>query len=433
VRVFFSNLGCKLNQAEIDTLARQFRARGHHIVRVLADADLHVVNSCTVTHQAARDSRKTARRAGRDVTARAPSLTGCYATASGDEAAALAGVDLVVANADKDRLVDLATAAFPDFEISPGPGGSREPRRTRRSRSPTCRWRSALPAPLVKIEDGCDMQCSFCIIPRTRGPQRSRPAGRGGAEVTALEAAGHREIVVTGVQISAYRDGDAGLAALLDALLAATSFCRFRLTSIAPWELDAALLDRLAHPRVCRHLHLSLQSGDDRTLRRMRRPYTAARFASLLDEVRRRVQGCAVTTDVIAGFPGETDDDFEASLAFVAAARFAKAHVFTYSAREGTAAASFGDPVPPQRRHERTARLRETAAAAEEAFRRAHLGTVARVLWEGRRDGAWIGTSDNYLRVFARDRRDDLRGRLDEVRLIGLAPLGLTGDSSAAA
>ncbi len=189
-----------------------------------------------------------------------------------------------------------------------------------------------------------------------------------------LEAAGHAEIVLTGVQISAYRDGDARLPQLLDAVLAATSTCRIRLTSIAPWELDAPLLDRLAHPRLCRHVHLSLQSGDDRTLRRMRRPYTAARFAQVAAAVRERVPGIALTTDVIVGFPGETDAEHEASRRFVASTGFARVHVFSYSPRLGTEAATLPVRSVPKRKRARMTEMLETATAAEDAFRRAPRG-----------------------------------------------------------
>jgi threonylcarbamoyladenosine tRNA methylthiotransferase MtaB len=207
-------------------------------------------------------------------------------------------------------------------------------------------------------------------------------------------------------------------------MLEATSTCRFRLTSIAPWELDQALLSRLDHPRLCRHLHLSLQSGDDRTLRRMRRPYTAARFASLLAAVRARVPGIAVTTDVIVGFPGESEGEHEASRAFVAAAGFARVHVFPYSPRPGTEAAGLPDQVPADRRRERATAMLATAAAAEREFQRSHLGATARVLWEGRRAGRWLGTSDNYRRVFGSS-AEEQRGRATDARLIALLPGGL--------
>jgi threonylcarbamoyladenosine tRNA methylthiotransferase MtaB len=420
VRVFFSNLGCKLNQAEVDALARQFIASGHQVVAALEEADLHVVNSCTVTHQAERDSRKAARRAAREGLVARTVLTGCYATAEADAARALGGVDLVVANCDKDRLSEIVAR-----ELSPTDdlNASDEPTSAVPVSYVPLRFGPA--RALVKVEDGCDMRCAFCIIPRTRGPQRSRPLDRVVAEAKALEAGGHAEIVITGVQISAYRDGAARLPQLLDALVAATSTCRFRLTSIAPWELDAALLDRLQHPRLCRHVHLSLQSGDDRTLRRMRRPYTAARFAALVDDIRSRIAGAAITTDVIVGFPGETDDEYEASRAFVATMGFARVHVFNYSTRPGTEAAAMPDQVRPDRKRERMGRMLETATAAEEAFQRAHLGEVGRVLWEGRRAGRWLGTTDNYLRVSTDGERENLRGTVTEARLIRVEQGGL--------
>ena len=416
MRVYFTNLGCKLNQAEVDRMARQFVARGHQVVGALEDADLHVVNSCTVTSEAARDSRKAARRAGRDGSRARTVLTGCWATDQAAAARALPGVGLVVENRDKERLVELVTRALPGDD-----DGSRVPV-------------SYVPLPfgparaLVKIEDGCDMRCAFCIIPHTRGAERSRAVSDVVGEVCGLEAAGHAEIVLTGVQISSWRDGDARLPQLLDAALEATSTCRFRLTSIAPWELGPPLLDRLAHPRVCRHVHLSLQSGDDRTLRRMRRPYTASRFAQLVSELRARVPGIAITTDVIAGFPGETDAEHEASRRFVAAMEFARVHVFSYSPREGTEAATIPDPVGAETKRARTAAMIAVAAAAEEAFHRAHVGCVGRVLWEGRRNDRWLGTTDNYLRVFATSARVDLRGSITESKLVRRLPGGLLAE-----
>jgi threonylcarbamoyladenosine tRNA methylthiotransferase MtaB len=412
VRVLLTNLGCKLNQAEVDAMARQFVARGHRLAASLDDADLHVVNSCTVTHQAARDSRKAARRAGRERRAVRTVLTGCYATAEAAEAAALAGVDLVVPNRDKHRLVELVAREFPEWAADALVRESPLPLELATARA------------LVKIEDGCGMPCAFCVIPRTRGVERSRPLREVAAEVAALEQAGHREIVVTGVLISSYRDGAARLPELLDAALAATRHCRFRLSSIAPWDVSSRLVERLAHPRVCRHLHLALQSGDDRVLRRMRRPYTAAAFAATVDGIRRRVPGVAVTTDVIVGFPGESEAEFATSLRLIEELGFARVHTFTYSARPGTAAAAAPDPVPPERKRERMGRVLEVAARTETAFRRANLGSRARVLWEVASADGWVGTTDNYLRAFAAGGHA-LRGRLTGATLDRLVPGGV--------
>ncbi|MEJ2085305.1 MAG: radical SAM protein [Acidobacteriota bacterium] len=264
MRVAFSNLGCKLNQAEIDTMAQRFVQAGHEIVSSIDQAEVHVVNSCAVTHVAARDSRKIARRGYRLSSRIKTILTGCYAVAEPEEAARLAGVDLVVPNSDKDHILDRFHQAFPDCDPS-----------TNADISATGPYRpiSISPSrPLVKIEDGCNMKCSFCIIPSTRGRQRSRELGEIVSEVQALEEEGFREVVITGVQISSYRWREAGLTDLVRALLARTESIRLRLTSIAPWQFENELLDTLASGRVCRHFHLSLQSGCNETLQRMRRP-----------------------------------------------------------------------------------------------------------------------------------------------------------------
>jgi threonylcarbamoyladenosine tRNA methylthiotransferase MtaB len=423
VRVYFTNLGCKLNQAEIERMARDFRAAGHRVVGSLSEADVHVVNSCTVTHTAARSSRKAAGR-GRRPGLRTV-LTGCHVS----EAAAppdprRLGVDLIVPNADKDRLLERIEAAFPaagprralqmpELPYAPLPFGGLGHTRA-----------------LLKVEDGCNMRCAFCIIPRTRGRQHSRPPAEVLAEARELTAAGHQEIVVTGVQISAYRSGSHGLFELVRDLLATSGAPRLRLTSIAPWDLDERLLDLWSDRRLCRHLHLSLQSGSTATLRRMRRPYTAESYRRLLDRVRQAIPGAAVTTDVIVGFPGEDEHEFAASLAFVAAAGFAKVHVFPFSPRPGTEAAELSGAVPPAAVRARMERMLEAAAHADEGFRRAALGRREIVLWEKPRDGMGglgQGLTDNYLRVYSPEGAA-LWNRFSDVELVALRDDGLLGE-----
>ena len=410
MRVHLTNLGCKLNQAEIERLGRDFEAAGHEVVGSLAEADLHVVNSCTVTQAAARGSRKEAGRARRGGLAVRTVLTGCYATGSPAEAARLAGVDLVVPNAGKDRLVELVQAAFPEMAPEPVP----------------CGHLLGHTRALVKVEDGCNMRCSFCIIPFTRGAQRSRPLSEVVGEVRALAARGYREIVVTGVQISAWRGEEGRLGDLVRAILEQTGVPRLRLTSIAPWDLDERLLDLWQDRRLCRHLHLSLQSGSTATLRRMRRPYTAEGYLALLGRVRAAVPGAAVTTDVIVGFPGETEAEFAASLATVEAAGFARVHVFPYSLRPGTAAEGMPGHVQPGERQERMERMLAAADRAERAFQTARLGGRETVLWERPKDGMGQGLTDNYLRVISKEGAG-LWNRFSEVELVGLAPGGVTG------
>jgi threonylcarbamoyladenosine tRNA methylthiotransferase MtaB len=415
MRVCFTNLGCKLNQAEIERLARDLTAAGHRVVEFLEEADLHVINSCTVTHTAARNSRKAAGRARRAGLPVRTVLTGCHVSEDPEAAARIAGVDLVVPNHEKDRLVERVHAAFPEaVPETPEVPVPYVPLSFGHTRA------------LVKVEDGCDMRCSFCIIPATRGRQWSRPLPEVVDEVRSLVRAGYREIVVTGVQISAYRWGEARLFELVRAILAETEVPRLRLTSIAPWDLDERLLTLWEDRRLCRHLHLSLQSGATATLRRMRRPYTAERYLRLLEEVRAAIPGVAVTTDVIVGFPGETGGEFAESLATVQAARFAKVHVFPFSPRPGTEAERLPGPVPLEEKKIRTEKMLAQAAQAEQDFRRSHLGRRETVLWEHPRDGMGHGLTDNYIRVLCPDGAG-MWNRFGEVELVDLAEDGVVG------
>lgn len=407
MKVCFTHLGCKLNQAEVERLARDFLAAGHRVVGSATEADLHVINTCTVTQIAARTSRKAASRSVRSGARTV--LTGCNTT---DE---VAGVDLVVPNPEKERLLDRVHEAFPDLRAEvpeipvpyvPLPFGH-----TRA---------------LVKVEDGCNMRCSFCIIPSTRGRQRSRPLAEVVDEVRSLVDSGYQEIVVTGVQISAFRDGASRLFELIGALLHQTEVPRLRLTSIAPWDLDERLLGLWTDRRLCRHLHLSLQSGSTKTLRRMRRPYSAEEYLGLLGRVRAVIPGVAITTDVIAGFPGESEAEFEESLATLEAARFAKAHVFPYSPRPGTEAASLPGQVQPEVKKARMERVQVIADRAERDFRLAHVGRRETVLWERPSQGMGNGLTDNYLRVLCPE-GSALWNRFSEVELVELAEDGLMG------
>lgn len=425
MRVFFSNLGCKLNQAEVDAHARRFVAAGHSLAPSLEEAELHVINSCTVTHRAARDSRKTARRAHRLGTGIRTVLTGCYVSAEPDEAARLAGVDLVVTNDRKHRLLELVHAAFPEVL----PDGRAELEDVPVHYAPLEYGRARA---LVKVEDGCNMRCAFCIIPSTRGRQRSRPLEEVVAEVKALVSVGYREVVITGVQISEYDDEGRRLYDLVAALLERTDVPRLRLTSIAPWKFDHRLLELWTDRRLARHVHMSLQSGSSATLRRMRRPYSACDFEALAESLRSAIPGLALTTDIIVGFPGETELEFSESLAFVEKVAFAKPHVFSYSQRSGTHAATLPNPVAPAEIKRRTAEMTAVAKAADRSFRRRFLGETFDVLWEERKVRGWSGLTDNYIRVNVQEDEtpldlggNALAGALHPARLLALDRQGV--------
>jgi len=263
---------------------------------------------------------------------------------------------------------------------------------------------------LVKVQDGCDNACTYCIIHVARGPQRSRPADNVLAEVRHRVAAGYREVVLTGVHVGAYgRDRDAGAAldlwGLVRRILDETEVQRLRLSSIEPWDLPEGAFALWGDARLCRHLHLPLQSGHDATLRRMARHYTTAGFERLVDAARAAIPGLAVTTDVIVGFPDETEEEFAASLAFVERMAFAGVHVFPYSQRAGTPAARMGGQVPAQVAAARARAMRAVAARSAAAFRARFVGDTLPVLWESARPTAqgqvWSGLTGNYLRVRA--------------------------------
>ncbi len=418
MRIAFTNLGCKLNQAEIDDMARQFAVAGHEIVGSVTEAEIHVVNSCTVTHVAARDSRKTARRGKRRNPDLKTVLTGCYVSAEPAEAARLAGVDLVVPNTEKDNLLERFHQRFP--ECAPTAVEARG------FETPYLPIEIGPSRPLVKVEDGCNMKCSFCIIPLTRGRQQSRSPSEILPEIRRLEKLGYQEVVITGVQISSYRSGDIGLYELVQRALQSTATIRLRLTSIAPWQFDPRLLDLFESGRLCRHFHVSLQSGCAETLRRMHRPYSPEEFSRLVARIRSAESGVAVTTDVIVGFPGETDDEFEQSLSFVEVLGFARIHAFPFSQRPGTEAYDLTGQVAYSVKRERMDRMLELARLSQMKFQDGCLNTKTGVLWEDQKSDCWIGTSDNYLRVRARASGRP-SGQISTVLLTGSHTQGMEG------
>jgi len=421
MRIYLGSLGCKLNQSEMDALAGQLAAGGHQVVTAPAEAGLCVLNTCAVTHVAAQKSRQALRRLHRDNPQARLIATGCYAQLTPEDLGKLPGVEMVVGNRDKDRLEGLLGDSATGAEAV-GPASSVPRTRTRA---------------LIKIQDGCDNACTYCIIRVARGPQHSRPAGEILAEVRARLAAGHQEIVLTGVHIGAYgrdrqREPDKhDLWVLVSQILAETDVPRLRLSSIEPWDLSEQAFRLWGDPRLCRHLHLPLQSGCNATLRRMARRYTTAEFDAWVTAARAAIPDLAITTDLIVGFPGETDDEFAESLAFVQKMGFSRVHVFPYSLRTGTPAARMPGQVPAQVKAQRARALRAVASASQRAFSQSFVGRTLGVLWESHRerDGGiiWSGLTDNYLRVYTRS-SVNLANTLVPTRLVALTGNDLQGE-----
>ena len=418
MRIYVGSLGCKLNQSEMDALGTQLVRSGHHLVGSPAEADFCVLNTCAVTHVAAQKSRQALRRLHRQNPAARLVATGCYAELSPADLRDLPGVERVVGNQDKEMLAGLAAA-------EPVTTGVSSPMHRTRTRA------------LVKIQDGCDNACTYCIIHVARGPQHSRPPDEVLEDVRSRVVAGYKEIVLTGVHIGAFgrdagRDApDSDLWSLVSRLLRETEVQRLRLSSIEPWDLPERALRLWEDPRLCRHLHLPLQSGCDATLRRMARHYTAAEFAALVGAARAAIPDLAVTTDVIVGFPGESDEEFSESLSTVEAMQFARVHVFGFSSRPGTPAAQMSDQVSPQVKAERSRAMRAMAKASQRAFRRRFVGRTMDVLWESSRPGKagpiWSGLTGNYLRVHVASAAD-LANTIAPTRLVALPSAGLQGE-----
>jgi threonylcarbamoyladenosine tRNA methylthiotransferase MtaB len=414
-------------------MAREFVAAGHRVVGSNEPADLCVLNTCAVTHIANRKSRQLIRRLKRSNPGAALVVTGCYAELEPAEVAGL-GVDLVVGNQDKDRLVELIgqrrLRAAGDDDNWPGPPHARQAISDLHSQYlyPGARTRA-----FVKVQDGCDNRCTFCIVTVARGAGRSRPADAVVAEVRQLAHVGYQEVVLSGVHLGSYGHdlGDRrGLFALVRRLLRETEIARLRLSSLEPWDLDADFFALWEDERLGRHLHLPLQSGCDAILRRMARRTTTAEFARLLGAARTAIPDLSITTDVIVGFPGESHAQFAESLAFVEALAFARLHVFRYSRRAGTAAAGMPGQVPPPVMAERGQRMQALSDELERAFRSAFVGRTLDVLWETGEPGGdyllWSGFTDNYLRVIAPG-GPDLRNVITPVRLTADTGAGLAG------
>ena len=434
MRVFLDQLGCRLNFSENDTLAGRLSQAGHRIVGCPEDAHVIVLNTCAVTAQAARRSRQAARHLHKRNPDARIAMTGCYATLAPQESAQLPGVELVADNLGKEMLHTLLepwSAAFsdPDDLARIQPHGT--PFAPLRGEDGGGRTRA-----FVKVQDGCQNRCTFCIVTVLRGESRSRARADVVREVQGLAASGYREAVLTGVHLGAYgRDLDGSqctdLKQLTAAILADTDIARLRLSSLEPWELADGFFDLWQRwpGRLCPHMHLPLQAGTDAQLRRMARRCTVDSFRQLVAEARAAIPDLVITTDLIVGFPGETEADFEEGLRFVEEMRFAHAHIFPFSARAGTAAASFDGQVPNALKKERSRRMHHLVARTGQQERARFVGTKRPVLWEGSGQPLadepdtllWSGLTDNYLRAMGRAPAGlDLGNRITTVGLEAL-------------
>jgi threonylcarbamoyladenosine tRNA methylthiotransferase MtaB len=478
IRIAYHTLGCKVNQYETEKIRESLERAGFETVAFDSPADACVINTCTVTSVADAKSRAAIRRAHRANPNALVVVTGCYAELEPDAIRALDGIDLVVPNGEKEAIPERVIARFAaggEWKVESGkPGQSEEPTpqsaigipyspfRNPQSairipyspfRNPQSAIRipyspfriphsairiphSPFPIPrlrtraMVKVQDGCDHFCSYCVVPYARRGKSSRPLDDVLAEVRALAEFGYREIVLTGIRLGAYaqksevrsaKSEGSGLPKLVRAVAAVDGIERVRLSSVEPWEVDKALLDAMRQPKVCRHLHIPLQSGDDEVLARMNRPYTAAQYLRIVSRVREAIPGIGITTDVMVGFPGETEEAFANTRRLIDEIGFSRLHVFRYSPRKRTAAASMPDQIPAQVKKRRAQNLIELGNNAMRLFAESIVGQTVEVLVErrSRRPNQLIGFTDNYVEVgFPGDVA--LAGRIVGVRIVGV-------------
>lgn len=398
MRAAFYTLGCKVNQNETAALQRMFAAAGYEIVAATQMADVYVVNSCTVTAAGDAKSRQWLRRAKRENPAAITVLTGCYPQAA-PSAAALPPADIITGTVARGRLLQnietFAATRHQVVDIAPHtPGEKFEelpienlPGHTRA---------------FVKIEDGCNRRCAYCIIPVARGNVRSRGQQNIVAELEALAAQGYKEVVFTGINLPSYgQDTNTNLAELVEEAAKVQGIRRIRLSSLDPdLVTDTQIAVFAAEEKFCPSFHLSLQSGCDETLRRMRRPYTTQQYLEAAQKLRSAMPHASVTTDVIVGFPGETEDEFAQSMAFVQQMEFLKVHVFPYSRRPGTPAAGFEGQVPKEEKKRRARLMQQTADAIRGAWIENFYGTQQEVLLETpNANGFFTGYTPNYIPV----------------------------------
>lgn len=470
-------LGCRVNQYEMRQTAEELLQRGFRIVPFGQPADVCVVNTCSVTDQADVKSRGIVRRAGRAGDDPLVVATGCYADIAPEAVGALPGVAQVVPNADKPRLPEIVEELLRhsgrllfDLDAPESPAdASAEGLLSLLPEEAIGRTRA-----ILKIQDGCDHFCSFCIIPFARGRLRSRPPSEVLEEAARLAESGYRELVLAGICLGDYGDergfvsdlispstlggqgsrragentpaeqGSAGaspshsskaacpdaLAELLAQLSEIPGLARIRLSSIDPCDVSPELIDAMARlPKVCRHLHLSLQSGDEEVLRRMRRRYTAAEFRALCATLHARIRGIGLTSDIIVGFPGETESQFDNTVAMAREVGFTRLHVFKYSPRTGTSAARWPDDVSPGEKERRSRVLHELSQQLALGAAATAVGEQVEVLVENRdrASGQLTGLTDNYLRVFF-DGDDALRGQLLPVQVESAGSEGVYGE-----
>ena len=422
MKIYFITFGCKVNLYETENIKQNFSAHGYGTASSESEADAFLINSCTVTESSDKKLKKEIRRIKRTYPEAVVILTGCFPQAFAEKAAELSEADIVTGTKDRAALPDLFSRFLEDSQrtLSVQPYQRNESFEPMTNTSYDFNTRA-----FVKIQDGCNMFCSYCIIPHSRGSFRSKPLGDIVSEVSELAAAGYKEVVLTGINLSFYGvDFGLRLADAIEAVCVVDGIERVRLGSIEPEVITDSDVERLAEQKkLCPQFHLSLQSGCDKTLKAMNRRYTSAQYENIVNLLNTNFDNCSITTDIMVGFPGETDEDFAESMKFAETIGFAKAHIFAYSRRKGTPAAEMAEQIPEAVKRSRAAEMAKSMDKCRERFLLSQVGTVAPVLFEREKsDGVPHGYTPNYtqVKISKKNHNISLRNSIFYVKIIGI-------------
>lgn len=419
-KVAFYTLGCKVNQYETEALIELFREKGFEIVDFNDVADIYIINTCTVTGRSDSKSKQLIRRANRQNPDAIIGVIGCYPQVAAEEVLAMEGVSFILGTKNKTKILDVVERFKREGEKI---NAIEDIRDVKEFEEMKIKGHENKTRAFIKIQDGCNQFCSYCIIPYARGPVRSRNIKEIVEEVKRVADEGFKEVVLTGIHIASYGK-DLESLSLKDVIYEISKIegvKRIRLSSIEPTALTEDFIKFLsANPKICRHFHVSLQSGCDETLKRMNRKYTTKEYKEIINNLRFHIPGVAISTDIMVGFPGETDEEFKKTYKFVEEIAFSHIHVFKYSPRKGTPAATFKNQINPQVKEVRSRALIELGNSLKREFNSKFIGATMEVLYETKiSEDLYEGLTDNYIKVVATS-KEDVRNRLMDTQMIDL-------------
>ena len=413
MQIHLKTLGCRLNEAEIESWAGKFQEKGHKLIADPACADLLVINTCAVTQEAVKKSRQIIRRIHRNNPTAKLVVSGCYSTLDKKNINELPGIDLVIDNSEKEKLVDISLR---ELNLETMPSLSTEP-------GETSLFKRGRNRAFIKIQDGCRHRCTFCIVTIARGEERSRTINEIINEINKYHEQGIKEVILTGVHVGGYgSDINSSLYQLIKIVLDKTTIPRIRLASVEPWDLHEKFFSLFNNKRLMPHIHLPLQSGCDSVLKRMARRCKIKDFKSIVQKARDEISNFNITTDIIVGFPGETEDEWQESLKFINEVGFSHIHIFTYSKRQGTKASRLDNHIDNVTKKVRSKELHELTKLMRKKILNDEIGKEYFVLWESKdNDSNWSGYTEHYLRVELKNSQENVENTISKIKVTGIS------------